>query len=650
MIIFSKTIQNLSAIVTVETASLRLDSSTLFGGSNYETTQQQNLQLLPNVVAVLPSTSMNGSFASAEPGRTGPSSGTQPKTKARPPPPPFLLPLNVAFYICLIAHLIAASNAPILDCDETFNYWEPLHYLTHGYGFQTWEYSPDFSIRSWAYILVHAVPTKLVSLLPKSKTFEFYTLRCLLATICAATETRLYSAISRNLNPRIGVFYLMVVALTPGFFYASAAFLPSSFAMYTSTLGLTAFMDWQGGPKTAPAIMFFGIGALLGWPFAGALIIPFVIEDWVVAIVANDIFDTFLRYLDGVVRCLAVLGLQISIDAFFYRNLTIVPWRIVAYNVFGGKDRGPDIFGTEPWHFYVRNLLLNFNLWFLLAMAVAPLLLIQVLFRTQSSTKQTVLRTVTFTTPFYLWFAIFTLQPHKEERFMFPAYPFLALNAAIALHMLLSWFGSSDPKTSLGRIPPQVKLAVVLPIVLLSINIGLLRILGTVVNYQAPLRIYDALEQPNMAKAGDTVCIGKDWYRFPTSFFLPHGVHAKFIKSEFDGLLPGEFSENRELGLFPGTWMVPSGMNDQNQEDMSKYTDIRHCSFLVDSSFPSTIATKLEPAYMEDERWEKIRCEPFLDNAATGLLARTIWLPDNSILPQKYRRIWGEHCLLRVRT
>lgn len=26
------------------------------------------------------------------------------------------------------------------DCDEVFNYWEPLHYLVHGTGMQTWEY------------------------------------------------------------------------------------------------------------------------------------------------------------------------------------------------------------------------------------------------------------------------------------------------------------------------------------------------------------------------------------------------------------------------------------------------------------------------------------------------------------------------------
>lgn len=41
-----------------------------------------------------------------------------------------------------------------------FNFWEPLHYLDRGHGFQTWETAPQYSIRSYAYILLHLVPTQ----------------------------------------------------------------------------------------------------------------------------------------------------------------------------------------------------------------------------------------------------------------------------------------------------------------------------------------------------------------------------------------------------------------------------------------------------------------------------------------------------------
>jgi alpha-1,2-mannosyltransferase len=197
--------------------------------------------------------------------------------------------------------------APIQDCDEAFNYWEPLHYLNHKYGLQTWEYSGEFALRSWTYIVIHAIPAKLGSLFARSKTFEFYILRIFLAFCCAASETRLYSAISRTLNPRVGVVYLMITAFSPGMFYASVAFLPSSFAMYTSTLGLAAFMDWRGGPKTAAGVMWFGIGAIVGWPFSGVLISPFIIEETAMAFVSGDVYEVFRRFLDGTVRCLIVL-------------------------------------------------------------------------------------------------------------------------------------------------------------------------------------------------------------------------------------------------------------------------------------------------------------------------------------------------------
>lgn len=508
-----------------------------------------------------------------------------------------------------------------------------------------------FGIRSWAYIVIHAVPAKIASLLGQSKTFEFYALRIILAFVCAASEVRLYSAISRALNPRVGVIYLMIVAITPGFFYASSAFVPSSFAMYTATLGLTSFMDWHGGPKTATGIMWFGIGALLGWPFAGVLILPFIVEDWLIALVGQvDLFETFRRYLDGFVRCLIVMALQVSIDTFFYHKVVVVPWRIVAYNVFGGQGRGPNIFGTEPWDYYVRNLLLNFNMWFILALISGPLFLLQWVVLKQHTTRQSLLRTLTFLTPFYLWLAIFTAQPHKEERFMFPAYPCLALNAAMAFHSLLAWIGSSD-SIIFGRIPTKLKLVTILSAVFVAVNIGLLRIAGTITAYRAPLKIYEALETSNMSRGGDPVCLGKDWYRFPSSHFLPHDAHAKFIKSEFDGLLPGEFHEGKTgFGFFPGTWLVPFGMNDRNQEDPGKHIDVEHCTYLVDSYMPGTEPTEHEPLYVLDDNWEKVSCEPFLDASRTGILARTIWIPDIALIPPKYRRQWGEHCLLRRRT
>lgn len=146
-------------------------------------------------------------------------------------------------------------------------------------------------------------------LLPfKTKVAEFYFLRAVLAIFCALCETRLYSTISRTLNPRVAVFFLMAMVFSPGMYHAAPAYLPSSFAMYTTMLGFSAFMDWKGGIKTAQGIFWFALGSLLGWPFAGALIIPFVLEEVLLATFTGELYAGFRRLLDGTVRSLILLA------------------------------------------------------------------------------------------------------------------------------------------------------------------------------------------------------------------------------------------------------------------------------------------------------------------------------------------------------
>lgn len=226
-------------------------------------------------------------------------------------PPEFFVPQRITITIFFLVNLLAAFYAPIQDCDEVYNYWEPTHYLSHHYGLQTWEYAPEFSIRSWLYIFIHAIIGKLASFISSRKTFQFYAVRMVLALACAFSETRLCATISRTLNPRVGVMFMIAMISSPGMFHASVAYLPSSFSMYTAMLGAAAFMDWLGGLKTAEGIMWFGIGAIVGWPFAAALIAPLLLEDMYMAYRTKDREAAF-RYADGISRCLVVLVSKIS--------------------------------------------------------------------------------------------------------------------------------------------------------------------------------------------------------------------------------------------------------------------------------------------------------------------------------------------------
>lgn len=512
---------------------------------------------------------------------------TYKKPKQKPPVEP-PIPTVAVFYGFLLVNALAAAFAPVQDCDEVFNYWEPTHYLNRGSGLQTWEYSPEYSIRSWLYIVIHAIIGKFGTLLSSRTTAEFYFIRLALGAICATCETRLFSTICKTFNPRVGIMFGIVMVCSPGMFHASVAYLPSSFSMYTTMLGMAAFMDWRGGLKTASGMMWFGIGAIVGWPFSGALILPLLAEDLALSSLTGDVSEIIYRLLDGVVRSLLVLvgekvcaeyhttnvgqALQVAVDTFFYHKVTVVPWNIVYYNIFCGASRGPDIFGTEPWDFYLRNLSLNFNFWFLLALSVGPVLGLQFLLQGRSTTKQGPIRSMVFAAPFYIWLAVFSTQAHKEERFMYPVYPFLALNAAVALHTILAYIGSSDPAKIVGKIPAKLKLYVVGLCVIFAIDVSVARTIGIVSAYRAPLQVYAPLQGKEFADTQANVCLGKEWYRFPSSYFLPSGMRAKFVKSAFDGLLPGQFNEAKTgFGFFPGTWLIPPGMNDQNIEDPSKH-------------------------------------------------------------------------------
>ena len=55
-------------------------------------------------------------------------------------PPARGLGVAWAFLLLLACRLISARVNLIHDCDEVYNYWEPLHFLLYGSGMQTWEY------------------------------------------------------------------------------------------------------------------------------------------------------------------------------------------------------------------------------------------------------------------------------------------------------------------------------------------------------------------------------------------------------------------------------------------------------------------------------------------------------------------------------
>lgn len=211
---------------------------------------------------------------------------------------------------------------------------------------------------------------------------------------------------------------------------------------------------------------------------------------------------------------------------------------------------------------------------------------------------------------------------------MFPAYPFLLINAAISLNSIP--FMISFLPSSLITLPP----------ILVSALISLSRVLHITTSFSAPLYIYSYLPS---TPTPETLCIGKEWYRFPSSFHLPTNISPAFITSSFRGLLPGHFPSSPTRA---GTWQIPEGMNDLNEYDEGKVIPIDQCDYLVDLSLPSqTELNSEEPDYSKDLHWETIHCERWLDTGSSVWKAwdRRFWYPGRNSKTEG----WGKYCLLK---
>jgi len=118
---------------------------------------------------------------------------------------------------------------------------------------------------------------------------------------------------------------------------------------------------------------------------------------------------------------------------------------------------------------------------------------------------------------------------------------------------------------------------------LLSIS----RTIAIVDGYSAPIRLLvDSKTRQTFDEQTSNeirVCIGKDWYRFPSHFLLPSKFvclflclnenqiqkfrcELSFIRSEFRGQLPKAYSQ-----LKNATRLVENHFNDENKEEIDRY-------------------------------------------------------------------------------
>ncbi|KAK7058438.1 mannosyltransferase [Paramarasmius palmivorus] len=625
--------------------------------------------------------------------------------------PPWSPSFSLAFRILILIRVTGAMYSNIDDCDEVYNFWEPLHLLDQGYGFQTWEVTPQYAIRSWSYILLHLLPVQIARFLSNNqKRASFFAVRIMLATISTLVEVSFYRKVYENVNNRVGRYLFFILLFNAGMWNASAAFLPSSFAMYTTTLAFTYAIvpaSTRNAYRTLIATILFATGAIVGWPFALALAIPFVFEE--LFVLSGDrvsasargtwMLNRWKRFFGASALAALIFIPVIGIDSLAYGKLSVVPFNIINYNVLSTSGRGPELYGTSPPSYYISNLLINFNVILPFALLSLPALGVTYLVdkgrlgvvKVSSDESSPFLVLALRLAPFYLWLGILTAQPHKEERFMFPAYTLLAFNGAVTLYLVRGWMETAFIKVT--RSPYRASRTSMFSsftssVVVVSALLSVSRIMANWYYYHAPMGValhfetkelpwllnttgilppppqaktrtkshYDEEPTIDLTPIKDfnlTLCYGKEWHRFPSHFLVPNGVNVEFIQHDFRGLLPGHFPEwngdeqSVGLGLWrrPQTRIQPEGVNDLNQEDPSHYVPVSSCDYLVDLDFPEhPVESELEPRYAIQKDWARVTCQPFLDGRFSPLLSRILWAPG-----ERWRQLnsWGDYCLLR---
>ena len=484
------------------------------------------------------------------------------------------------FKICALVALSSTVWNNINDCDETFNYLEPLKFIVSNENhsaFQTWEYSPKFGLRSYLYLWTIGWPAYVLARFGMPGWLQFLSIRLLLSLLSATTSAFLASSSSSYLYPtdsfkRVtsGVIFCLIHSAAPGHFISASSAVPSAVVASMTSLMLST---WING------MYFYSVGAvafsaIILWPFSACLGLPLAF-----VLLFSRMIVKFLLY--SAFWGLSLITPMVLIDSFYYGKLICPAWNIITYNALSGiKGRSlSQLYGTETAAYYITNYFLNFNIVFVFACVFVVPVLLYLIFKMARSDTDPFYRRIfrllcVALAPLFLWNLVFFLQSHKEERFLFPCYSCLSLLTTLLLCVLFLNCDGQSPINSL------VSTTLAASFVIIFVGLSFSRILALSQGYSAPMYLVQHMPFSGVVK---TLCIGRDWHHFPSHFLLPGENHAwrvHFLQSNFSGQLPGKFTEG--VGIIKATRTPSSHFNDMNLPEKGTFFNIEKCAYILD--------------------------------------------------------------------
>jgi alpha-1,2-mannosyltransferase len=285
---------------------------------------------------------------------------------------------------------------------------------------------------------------------------------------------------------------------------------------------------------------------------------------------------------------------------------------IFTYNAASGGD---ELYGMEPISYYIKNLFLNLNFVAPLGIVVLPMIIF---------TQLREVDLVVLTCPLYLWLAITVPRPHQEERFLFPIYPLLCLGAVLTVDKIANFVGRVMSGLSRHKeLMREQRHGIHIGVWIIVATLAVSRTWALYKYYSAPMYIFASLNHHHAhddsggnsdSRIISTVCTCGEWYRYPSSFFLPHNMQLVFLESSFKGQLPQPFTQ---YGSRVESQQYLQPFNDQNKEEPSRYGDVNSCDYIVD----------LQDGACAPNNAEIVGRHPFLDAGHTTALHRILYVP-----------------------
>jgi alpha-1,2-mannosyltransferase len=210
---------------------------------------------------------------------------------------------------------------------------------------------------------------------------------------------------------------------------------------------------------------------------------------------------------------------------------------------------------------------------------------------------------------------------------LFVIYPHIAFAGAYSVYLLVDLCYNTlklKPKYT------QIMLLLVLGVVF---SASLSRTVNLVTNYNGVFRVYtdlsqnaDSYEKEFRTKCDQiNVCVGREWYRFPNSYFLPNQRYnlTFFRQLENNSQLPQYFGSS--------TWEIRPNFNDKNADELSRYISIGDCHFLIDLDSNQ----KRELNYASED-WKLLSQFSFIDSSSSPTLTRVFYIPFYSAKKNTY--------------